>query len=76
MLPFLKRTKEASMSAPLESIERKPDEEHEHEYDIHESLGEDLCKAIKAEDYKAIGEVLKAAFELFHSEEHEEEEHV
>lgn len=73
MLSFLKN-KEASASSPIESVERKPDEGAE--YDVLESAAEDLCHAIKAEDYKAVAAALRAAFELCESEPHEEGEHI
>ncbi len=70
MLPFLKNNKDASASMPIESMERKPDDGAE--YDSMESAAEDLCNAIKAEDYKAAAAALRAAFELMESEPHEE----
>ncbi len=56
------------------------DEEHEEEVDskeeesTEEMIGKDLCKALEEKDYKAVGEILKAAFDLFESEPHEEAE--
>jgi len=70
MLPFLKNKLEASTSAPVESIERKPDEDKE--YDPLESAVEDFCHAIKADDYAAGAAALRAAFELLESQPHEE----
>jgi hypothetical protein len=71
MLPFLKKNQEGSASGPIESIKREPDEEAE--YDVLESAAEDLCKAVKSEDYKAVAAALRAAFELCESQPHEEE---
>ena len=74
-LPFLKNKKEASASAPVESIQRKPDEEA-NEYDVLEAAAEDLMNAIYSKDVKAIAAALKAAFQLCETSEEEEGEHV
>lgn len=74
MLPFLKRNKEASASAPVESVERKPDEGAE-EFDSMESAAQDLCDAVEKKDIKAVAAALRAAFELMDSEPHVEGEH-
>lgn len=74
MLPFLKRNQEASASAPIESIKRKPDEGSE-EFDPLESAAEDLISAIHRKDIKAATEAIRAAFELCDSEPHEEGPH-
>lgn len=70
MIPFLKN-KEAGVSAPIESIERKPDDGAE-EFDSLESAAEDLCIAIGSKDYKAAAAAMRAAFQLLESEPHEE----
>lgn len=70
MIPFLKNKQDASASAPVDSIKREPDEESD--YDGLESAAEDLCNAIKAEDYKAAASALRAAFELMEAQPHEE----
>jgi hypothetical protein len=75
LLPFLKHSQDASMSAPVESVEREPDEGAEDDYDSLESAAEDLCAAIGAKDYKAVAAALRAAFELMDSEPHEEADH-
>ena len=59
MIPALKRKEDVGISAPAESIERKPDEDAE--YDVLESAAEDLCNAIKSDDYKAAAAALRAA---------------
>jgi hypothetical protein len=74
MLPMLKRNKEASASGPIESVERKPDQEPE--FDSMEAAAQDLCDAIHSKDMKAIAAALRAAFELMESQPHEEGEHV
>lgn len=74
MIPFLKHKNEGSVSAPVESIERKPDDGAE--YDVLESAAEDLCMAIEAKDYKAAAAALRAAFELLESEPHQEGEQI
>lgn len=74
MLPFLKLNKEASSSGPVESVERKPDEEPE--YDAMESAAEDLISAIHSKDAPAAAAALRAAFELADSQPHVEGEHI
>lgn len=73
MLPIDKK-KEGSMAYTPERIMRKPDEGHEHDYDVMHSVAEDLLHAINAKNVKLLAETLKAAFELFEAEEHEGEE--
>lgn len=74
MLPFLKHSKEASVSIPAEPVKRKPDDEAE--YDMLESAAEDLISAIHSKDVKAVCSALKAAFEICDSQPHEEGEHI
>jgi len=74
MLPFLKLNKEASASAPVESVERKPDNE-ESEYDGMESAMEELCDAIHAREYKKAATAFRAAFDMLEMQPHEEIEH-
>lgn len=74
MIPFLKRKDEASISASPDKIKREPDEGAE--YDGLEAAAEDLCNAIKAEDYKAAAAALRAAFEMLEMEPHREGEHI
>lgn len=66
MLPFLKHTKEASASGPVESITREHDEDAE--FDVLESAAEDLINAVHSKDVKAVAEALRAAIELCDSE--------
>ncbi len=72
-LPFLKNKKEAGISGPIESIERKSD--HEEEYDPLESAAEDILQAIESKDHKYLAQALRAAFELMDSGPHEEGPH-
>ncbi len=74
MIPFLKRKDEASVSIPADKIKREPDDDSEEDYDGLEAAAEDLCHAIKAEDYKAAASALRAAFELMEASPHEEYE--
>jgi hypothetical protein len=74
MIPFLKRKDEASISAPADKIQRKPDEEPE--FDTLEAAGQDLIDAIHSKDAKAVAAALRAAFELADSEPHTEGEHI
>lgn len=73
MLPFLKRSQEASASAPVESVTR--DSDHEEDFDDLEVAAEDLLFAIEKKDAKAIAAALRAAFQLFDSEPHTEGPH-
>ena len=70
MLPFLAKTKEGSVSAPVEVQKREPDEEQD--YDSLESAVEDLFAAFKANDVKAGCAAFRAAFDLLESQPHEE----
>lgn len=73
-LPFLKKSKEASASGPVESIKRDPDEGSE--YDMLESAIEDLFSAFKSNDVKAGCSAIRAAFQICDLEPHEEGEHI
>lgn len=73
MLPFLKKSKESSASAPVESIERKPDEDKP--YDALLVAAEDMISAFKADSPKDLAAAIRAAFELCDSEPHEEGPH-
>jgi hypothetical protein len=76
LIPFLKRNKEASMSAPVEAIERKPDEDKdETEFDGLESAMEELHTALNSKDYKLAAEIFRSAFELMESQPHTEGPH-
>lgn len=75
MLPFLKRDKEGSASAPPDRIMREPDDESDS-YDPLHAAAEDLISAIHSKDIKGAAEALRAAFELADSEPHVEGEHI
>lgn len=66
MLPFLNKSKEASVSAAPESIKREPDQEQD--YDALESAVSDLFDAYKSNDVKAGCVALRAAIEILDSE--------
>ena len=74
MLPFLKRDKEGSVSAPVDSKMRKPDDGED--YDVMHSAAQDLLSAIESKSVNGVAEALRAAFELADSEPHEEGEHI
>lgn len=59
MLPFLKKAKEGGASAPVESVERKPDEEPS--YDMLDAIADDILSAIKSDNK----ELLKSALTAF-----------
>lgn len=73
MLPFLKRHKEASTSAPTDRMVREHDEDHD--MDSMEVAAHDLKEALKKDDVQAIAQALRAAFEIADSEPHEEGPH-
>lgn len=75
MLPFLKRSQEASASAPVDKVTRKPDNEDEQEYDMLEAVMQDLESAFKSGDHKAMAEAFRAAFEVCESYPHHEGPH-
>lgn len=62
MLPFLKKSKEASAAGPVDSIQREPDEGSD--YDALESAADELIQAIHSKDSKAVASALRAAFQL------------
>ena len=73
MLPFLKKQKEASVSAPAESIKRETDEDKEESFDALEVAMEELFNA-KSNSERAAA--FRAAFELLEQQPHEEGEHI
>lgn len=76
MLPFLKRAKEASASAPVEKIEREHDDTYEEdEYDMLDSAMSELIDAVKSGDVKAASQAFRSAFEMCESIPHNEGEH-
>lgn len=74
MLPFMKHSKEASVSVAPDIVKRKSDGA-EQEYDHVEAAAEDLHNAIKSGNIKGIAEALRSAFYILDSEPHEEGEH-
>lgn len=73
MLPFLKHSKEASVSGPVEVKMRESDQESD--YDMLESAAEDLISALHSKDVKAVASALRAAFQIYDSEPHDEGPH-
>lgn len=67
MLPFLKKLQEGSASAPVESVEREPDEGAD--YDVLESAAHDLIEAVHAKDAQGVCVALRSAFEMLESNE-------
>lgn len=83
VLPFLKRQKEASVSAAPAIITRKSDEESpEHEAmesehdEMLEVVAQELIASIHRKDEEGVVECLRAAFLLLDSEPHVEGEHL
>lgn len=75
MLPFLKRSQEASSSGPVESVTREPDYEDDSEFDSLEIAAQELLDAIDKKDVKAMATAIRAAIELCDSEPHTEGPH-
>lgn len=73
MLPFLKKTKEASVSGPVETLTRGSDES---EPDMLSSMAEELIEAIHSKDASLVASTLKSIFQVCDSEPHEEGPHV
>lgn len=73
-MPFLKRSKEASVSMPVESVKREPDEEHE--VDSLEMAMEELHDALMGKKYKLAADIFRSAFELLDSMPHVEGPHI
>lgn len=72
MLPFLKKDQDASVSAPVETVER----DHDETYGGLHAAADDLILAVHAKDTKGVAAALKAAFELCDSQPHEKGEHI
>jgi hypothetical protein len=71
-----KKQKDGAASAPVDSIERKPDEGKEDEFDSLHGAMEELHNALNSKDYKSAAEIFRSAFELLDSEPHEEGPHI
>ena len=67
MLPFLKKSQEASVAAPEVEVR-----DHDEDFDSLEVAAEDLMNAVHSKNAKAVASALRAAFELCDSEPHEE----
>lgn len=73
MLPFLKKSQDASVSMPIEPVTRKPDDDSD--YDGLHAAADDLIAAIHSKNTSGVAAALRAAFELCDSEPHEEGPH-
>lgn len=58
MLPFLKNAQDASASAPVESVERSPDEGED--YDTLSAVAEDILHAIEKKDVNHLKSALQS----------------
>lgn len=58
MLPFLKNKEEGSVSGPIETLERSPDEDPA--FDMLDAVAEDLMDAIKKGDKAGLKAALAA----------------
>lgn len=73
MLPILKRRHEGGMSAPIEVVERTPDEGAEP-FDMLDAVAEDLLMAIEKKDKKLLKDALAAFAEHLQSMDQEQDE--
>ncbi len=64
------------MSAPVDSIERKHDEDFEEDFDSLEAAMSELHSALNSKDYKGAADIFRSAYQLLDSEPHEEGEHI
>ena len=71
MLPFLKKSKEASVVVPSDPVKR----DHDEDYGGLHACADDLKEALKADNTPAIAAALRAAFQICDSEPHEEGPH-
>jgi hypothetical protein len=62
MLPFLKNKQEGGASAPIEAIERKPDDESA-EYGMVDAIAEDMLEAFQKKDKRLLKSALEALCE-------------
>jgi hypothetical protein len=61
MMPFLKKDKDSSVSAPVDSLERRPDDDY---YESMRACFQDLRNALHQNNEEDGIEALIAAFEL------------
>lgn len=76
MLPFLKKSKEASVSAPAQTIVRESDHEEKLEHEPLDIIAEELIDAVHKKDVKMVADCLHAAFEILDALPHVEGEHI
>lgn len=62
MLPFLKNKKEGSVSAPVDVIEREPDE-GSNDFEMLDAIAEDMISAMHSKDKKLLKSALEALVE-------------
>lgn len=74
MLPFMKKDKEASVSAVPSRIKREPD--HEVDYDSLEAAAQDVLAALESKNVRDLAIAIRAAFEICDSEPHVEGPHI
>ena len=73
MLPFLKKTKEASIATTPEIIKRASDDEGAEDYDHLESAAEDLIAAVHSKDAKGVAAAIRSAFDMLDEPEQDNE---
>ncbi len=72
MLPFLKNRDDGVGVGPVESVERKPDEDDS--YDMLDAVAEDLLAAIKKGDAKAVKDALTSLCQHIQSQDADQDQ--
>ncbi len=72
MLPFLKNRDDGVGSGPIESVERKPDEDKD--YDMLDAVAEDLLLAVDKNDKKLLKDALGALCQHIRDMDQEQDE--
>ena len=74
MLPWLKRNTDASASAPIEKVERKPDQESD--FSMLDAVATDMLAALKADDHKALVQALESLVTHIQTQDEEQDKEV
>lgn len=73
MLPFLKNKHEGSMSAPVEIIEREPDEGSES-FEMLDAIVDDVMEAMHSKNKGLLKSALEALLEHIQDKDEEQDE--
>lgn len=74
MLPFLKDRMEGGVSAPVEVIHRKPDEDSDMEFGMLDAIVEDMLEAVAKKDKELLKGCLEALIEHIQDEDMKQDE--